>query len=241
MGLQIRSNQNEPWAYMWFKEKRKGNLNKLSIFLLNATWRKKPNSLSEFVFAQQNILTGTSKYRITCSVCTVLCIIYLCDSCIPLTASLLNHWLFRFLTLTTFVSDGQKSHRLKWGKCGEMLGLWVMFTSSWSGAVVTNDSMGIEGSDFQCILDFLLVLVCNPSLSHSRVINNLELQINHELADCVSTGYGLDSGKQVLKVLTFKNGKRIAAHWWNYDVWKRFSFPPDEIDTGSPIQCQFLI
>lgn len=25
---------------MWFKEKRKGNLNKLSIFLLNATWRK---------------------------------------------------------------------------------------------------------------------------------------------------------------------------------------------------------
>lgn len=122
MGLQIRSNQNEPWAYMWFKEKRKGNLNKLSIFLLNATSRKNL-TLSEFVFAQQNILTGTSKYRITCSVCTVLCIIYLCDSCIPLTAALLNHWLFRFLTLTTFVSDGQKSHRLKWGKCG---GAWAM-------------------------------------------------------------------------------------------------------------------
>lgn len=122
MGLQIRSNQNEPWAYMWFKEKRKGNLNKLSIFLLNATLRKNL-TLSEFVFAQQNILTGTSKYRITCSVCTVLCIIYLCDSCIPLTAALLNHWLFCFLTLTTFVSDGQKSHRLKWGKCG---GAWAM-------------------------------------------------------------------------------------------------------------------
>lgn len=78
---------------------------------------------------------------------------------------------------------------------------------------MTNDSMEIEGSDFQFILDFLLVLVCNPSLSHSRVINNLDLQINHKLAGCVSTGYCLDSGKQIFKVLTFKNGKQIAAHW----------------------------
>lgn len=76
---------------------------------------------------------------------------------------------------------------------------------------MTNDSMGIEGSDFQWILDFLLVLVCNTSLSHSRVINNLDLQINHELAGCVSTGYGLDSGKQVLKVLTFKNGETDSS------------------------------
>lgn len=73
---------------------------------------------------------------------------------------------------------------------------------------MTNDSIGIEGSDFQFILDIWLVSLCNPSLSHSRIINNLDLQINHKLAGCVSTGYSLDSGKQVFKVLTFKNGKQ---------------------------------
>lgn len=139
-----------------------------------------------------------------------------------------------------------KNHTDLSGGSVVVLGLWVMFTSSWSGAVVTNDSIGIEGSDFQWILDFLLVLVCNPSLSHSRVINNLDLQINHELAGCVSTGYGLDSGKQVLKVLTFKNGETdsstlvklwcmkalFISTWWD-GYWKSHSMSIFDLNINS--------